>query len=292
VFDDHNIEPHHIFLAILLSICLIHLPLFFFLKNHDFDNNRADQLNQKAKKQVMMVNLRSGQSLPIADINKPKVEKVPQKATAQSLYNSSVKQETVSKSFSKVNSAPLTTSRKNKISKQNKSLPMKDKLKTLFEKKESEENKKYMARYESKKKSSPPLKTSVGSPMTGNKDDYLPGYKVGNRTYLNTLANPHIGYYVELKKKYRFAWNPIQVLRYEYQTNQISRGQLMVVWGVSVDQTGRLADLVLIKSSGHKGYDLEARRTIKVSSPYSRPPSHLLTKDKQLHMAWTFVVYL
>ncbi|MFH1356139.1 MAG: TonB C-terminal domain-containing protein [bacterium] len=295
MFDDNDIEPHHIFLAIFLSVCLIHLPLLYLLKNHNFDNQVADQLNKKAQKQVLMVDLKQRQSLPIADINKPKVDKIPDKASAQSLYNSSVKQETVSKNFSKQDiPAGVPTNKKTTQKPPANPKTMEGKLESLFGKKQLQENKKYTNRFESNKNTSPPLKTSIGSPMGGNKDDFLLGYKVGNRTYINTLAYPHIGYFVEFKKKYRFAWNPMQALRYQYQTNQISRGQLVVVWGVSVDQTGRLADLVLIKSSGHQGYDLEARRTIMVSSPYSQPPTHLLTKDNQLHMTWTFafVVYL
>ena len=66
----------------------------------------------------------------------------------------------------------------------------------------------------------------------------------------------------------------------------------MSVWGVSVDKNGKITKIIMLRRSGNSPYDAEARRTIKVSAPFSKPPGHLLQKDGQLHMAWTFVVYL
>lgn len=151
---------------------------------------------------------------------------------------------------------------------------------------EQKESQKYAQLFEQQNVKSALFKTS----LSGSPDDYFPDYKIGNRTYLNTLANPNIAYFVELRRKFRFAFNPTPVLR--PRLNQISAGQISVVWGMSVDQNGRLNGLTLIRPSGIPTYDQEAKRTIVSSAPFSRPPGHMLEKDGQMHMAWTFVVYL
>jgi outer membrane biosynthesis protein TonB len=120
--------------------------------------------------------------------------------------------------------------------------------------------------------------------------DYFPDIKVGDRTYVNALANPQVSYYAELKKKFRLAWDPVPALR--SQINQISRGQITVVMGLSVDGSGRIAALTILKGSGLSAYDAEARRTIMASAPFSKPPAYVIQKDGLAHMAWTFVVYL
>jgi outer membrane biosynthesis protein TonB len=273
-------------LAILLSVFLIHLPLLYFFIHSDFWATR--DLENATKQQVVMVNLKDLPNTPqrVVDLAKPKVEKVPQNPSAQSLYNSSVDEETVSRSFSKTN-APLGQSPQQQKQPQT----MQEKLLALKNEQAQKENQKYEDRFEEPQDNAlDSLQASIGSPAGGNTDDFLPDYKVGNRTYLNTLANPNIAYYVELRRKFRFAFNPIPVLR--RYPNMISRGQIATVWGVSVNAEGQLAGLTLLRGSGLDAYDNEARRTIASSAPFSKPPADFLTTDGQLHMAWTFVVYL
>ncbi len=280
--DQGKREYLKVLIPLLLSIFLIHLPIFYFITTHSFTKKTISEDKQR----VVFVNLKK--QLPIVDIQKPKVQKRPAKPSAQSIYDSSVKEETVSPRFSKSNTgSPPQPSTPRPKSQQT----MQDKLKEIVQTEKSKERKKYAQRYqENKKKNIPTFNSSIGSLNPGNTDDYLPHYKVGNRTFLNTVADPRNAYYVELKKKFRFAWNPVSVLK--RQMNLVSHGQMVVVWGVSVDVNGRLAGLTLIKSSGNRAYDYEANRTIKASSPFSSPPTRLIAKDGMAHMAWTFVVYL
>ncbi len=127
-------------------------------------------------------------------------------------------------------------------------------------------------------------------PSTASGGDYFPDYKVGGHTYLNTLANPNIAYYVELKRRFRNTFNPVPAL--QGHLNAISRGQISVVLGVTVDRSGNLANLIVIRSSGLESYDREGLRTVRSSSPFTTPPPNLLEADGQLRMAWTFIVYL
>lgn len=311
-------RPHRaLIIALLLSIFLVHLPLLYLFIQQEIVAQTTKPKTQKQN--VVMVDLKNA-TLPqqVVDISKPAVEKIPTNATAQSLYNSSVKDETVSSHFSKNNvplgQAPQSTqsspqkppSKQNQTTQNDKAvdktpadqppptnqpLTLQDELKALANEQKQEQQKKYDDLFENKNPTNAQaFTTSIGSPNGGNTDDYLPDYKIGSRTFINTLANPNIGYFVELRRKFRFAFNPVPALR--AHINQISRGKISVVWGVSVDGNGNLSGLTLIRSSGLPAYDNEAKRTIATSAPFSRPPLQILSEDQQLHMAWTFVVYM
>lgn len=216
--------------------------------------------------------------LPIVDIPKPDEETIPANASAESLYNQAVPEETVAPSPLEPPSegesqAPIAAT---KNEEQKKPAPPTKDLPSIYSKEEE------------KKERIPGLPDAVGqaSPTM----DFLPGFKVGNRTYINTDANPNIAYFIELKRKFRLTWNPAPSVR--AHAAQISRGRIEVVLGVSVDRFGNLADLIVIRSSDLENYDQEGARTVKVSSPFSSPPENLLGNDGLLHMAWTFAVYL
>lgn len=196
----------------------------------------------------------------IADIPKPKREEKPDKADAVSMYDQKVKDEIVKQGMEQQSASVKPSPLK----------PEPDSRKLV------------------KMPGLPEARKEM--PATLVPDDFLPDYKWGNRTYINTLAQPNMAYFVELKRKYRLTWNPAPILR--GHANEISRGKISVVLGVSVNSRGELADLVVIRSSGYYDYDQEGKRTIRSSSPYSAPAANLLGADHLLHMAWTFVVYL
>jgi len=72
----------------------------------------------------------------------------------------------------------------------------------------------------------------------------------------------------------------------------VARGAISCVLAVSVDRTGHLDELFVLRSSGHGNYDEEALRTVRASSPFASPPEKFLEKDGMLRMSWTFIVYI
>ena len=270
--------------------------------SHSFDRDLSQDITDSEK--VVFVDLKEMPSLPIVDIQKPSVEKVPDNPSAQGLYNSSVAKETVSRRFNKHN-VPLgqpaqPSAHKQSQNQQQRPSPstqtpqsppssMEDQVKALMEGNKKIENEKYVSRYGS---SAPPPKfqAQIGSPQGGNTDDFLPNFQVGNRTYLNVLANPTIAYYVELFRKFKLAWNPLPVLyRQGYYVPR--GGHITVIWGFTIDQNGNLAEPVLIKGSGNGPYDNEAKRTLQVSAPFTNPPPHLLNQNGVLYVGLPFIVY-
>lgn len=287
---------NHFLLALLISFLFIHLPLIYLLIK--MEGARRDRTAATAP-QTVVINIAESKSLPIADLDKPAKEEAPDKASVQSLYNSKVKEETVA--TGRLKKMPSGTSQiqpKKQVASttpQTKSLPpvkvqtqpkenlsLQDELKALQNEKQVKEDRN-LAKFQTTLR-------SLGTQNGGASGDFLQGFKIGNHTYLNAQANPSITYFVELKRKFELTWNPVPALR--RHLSQISRGEIRVVWGVTVNNQGELTDVLLIRGSGIAGYDSEAHRTITASAPFSRPPANIQEKDGKLYMAWTFVYYM
>lgn len=127
---------------------------------------------------------------------------------------------------------------------------------------------------------------------SGAMDDFYPDFRRGAHTYLNVLRYPGVEYFVRMKRAFKIAFNPEPSLREHFSRNIVTRGSVDVVLGVSVAPDGRLSELFVFRSSGIHAYDEEALRTVRVSAPFSSPPSKFLADDGLLRMSWTFSVYL
>lgn len=211
----------------------------------------------------------------IVDIPKPVHEVAPEKASAQALYNQKVKEE-------QVTAQP-------KVGPSNKTEPKAQPVKKETPKKE--EPQKVASKKEEPKQEPVVKKTPTNDPATkGMGDsggDFLQNFKVGNKTYINAQANPNIGYFVELKRKFRLTFNPSILRNY---VSQIHSNKIESVVGMSLNQKGELTEVTIIRGSGINAYDLEGVRTIKQSAPFTAPPSNLLDKDGFLRIAWVFSV--
>lgn len=272
---------------------ILHLLIFFLFRDVlELFDTREPPLKPEVWVQLQKVKLPQR----IADIPKPKKEEVPDKASAQALYNQKVAQETVSARAPSPSTKKGggTPEKQKKVAKKETPKKKKATQKKLKTKEELYAIRKPTPPAPKTKQIPSPRMPGIPSespgPSPSFNDDYFPNYKIGNRTYLNTLSNPNIRYFVELKRKFKLTFNPVPALR--GRINEISRGKIDVVLGVSVDRNGRLADLIVIRSSGIQSYDSEGIRTVRSSAPFSAPPANLLKKDGMIHMAWTFIVYL
>lgn len=122
--------------------------------------------------------------------------------------------------------------------------------------------------------------------------DFLPGVKLGDKTYLNTAAMPNVQYFVRLKRIFRLRFNPSSPLRSHFRHNRVAVGKVNVTMGVEVAPSGQLKRLFVIRSSGITGYDQEALRTVRQSAPFSAPPKNIRGDDGILRMTWHFTTYL
>ncbi|MBT3181881.1 MAG: TonB family protein [Deltaproteobacteria bacterium] len=214
----------------------------------------------------------------IADIDKPDVEKKPDHPDFLGRYDSSVKKPQVA------------DGRVSKGGEGKKGQKGEEKKRKKTVKKKKKTSDKMVA-----KKKAKPSTSKKGSRLGGMGSpggDYFPDFKRGNKTYLNVLRYPAVDYFVRMKRAFRVTFNPTPSLRDHFMANRVYQGSVNVVLGVSVDRSGNLSELFIFRSSGINGYDQEALRTIKASSPFSSPPKKFVESDGILRMSWTFTVYM
>ena len=257
------------FLPYILLSLLLHILAVIFFKAPEFDPSK----NMEAESPIW-IDLKNNK-YEIADIAKPKVEERSEDPRFLGMYDTKAKEQQVAARQGRREERTENGERKTE--------------KQAFEKKEKSDSG-IVAMREPREK--PRLSFDEGSPGEAPPDDFYPDFKKGERTYLNVLRFPEVAYFVRLKRAFKLTFDPYSPLREAYYANQITRGSIETVLGVSVDAKGNLSELFVFRPSGIESYDREALRTIKASSPFSAPPGKLLDKDGLVRMSWTFTVYL
>lgn len=215
-----------------------------------------------------------GGAYEIADIARPAVEKRPKKAKYLGMYDSSVDEETVAQ--------PRDRSTKKGGGGTPKPAAPKRPVRDLY----SIDRDLFAMR-------SPEVTGRGGGDIGPQfREDFYPDYKFGDHTYLNVLRYPDVDYFVRMKRQFKMTFNPAPVLRSYFLNNRVTQGSVEVAMAVSVDKTGSLSELFILKSSGIPSYDHEAMRTVRASAPFAKPPKQFLADDGLLRMSWTFTVYL
>ena len=130
---------------------------------------------------------------------------------------------------------------------------------------------------------------ALGRPFAS--DDYL-GHieKTGETNVLNTMPYRYIGFFERVKAGVRREWSPNNV----YQRRDPS-GDLygykdrMTVLRVVLDRNGYLEDATVLRTSGLKFLDEEAKRAMWAASPFINPPDGLLKDDSKIRFEFGFV---
>lgn len=252
--------------ALIISLCahllLLALADFFGMRASSNDGNVIE---------LFLDQPQSGWQ--VADISEPLKQEKPSKSKFLGMYNQRVEEETVASGQKAENRKERTENGERRREKREEKA-----VGSLFAMKSP-----------NMKEGNEISKGTPSSPDIQALEDYYPDFKHGEHTYINVLRYPEIEYFVRLKRIFKTTWDPVTALRQE--SLSVSRGMVSCVVAVAVDKQGELSELFVLKSSGISGYDSEALRTVRASSPFSSPPEKFL-KDGALRMSWTFVVYL
>lgn len=347
-------------LAFIIVSLLLHLGLVLWFYRMPLMRFDKAAMQQPPPQEVVFVKpedfppqTQSPQGLPIADLARPKVEKVPERARVASQYNSSVKEETVARRIPKEARVDVDVSDEPKRQKTPKKAedkaepPKRVAAKAPKTEKTEAEPKPALDEPEEKsdqgKKGKAPEGVSLsdltlkptdmpellgdegksdkarkpkfsdmaelskdeerivaalprdrGSSGRGDQfvHDFLPGIKIGDKTYLNAASMPNVQYFTRLKRIFRMRFNPRDPLLSHFRHNRIVTGKINVTMAVEVAPSGQLQRLFVLRSSGIPGYDQEALRTIRQSAPFSAPPKNIQGKDGILRMTWHFTTFL
>lgn len=278
-----SIPPSLFLLFFFIISIFIHLLIIIEIPSSFFSTPEK----KKKKEEVVWtkltpINLPQKKEKQLVDIKKPILEEKPKNSKNIGKYNQKVdpEKETVT-STSGETTTPLTPEN----SPQKKEPPKKEPKPKSHQGSQIDEIPKGFSNLNNNNQNY--TKYNLPQPKLG--DEYLANYKIGNRTYINAEANPQIFYFVELKSKFKLSWNPRRIIERNQSLRRYQR--VTVVVGITIDKNGILKEMIIIRSSGNRAFDDEAKRAIYSSSPFTSPDEELLDEEGLLRSAWHFVVY-
>jgi len=125
-------------------------------------------------------------------------------------------------------------------------------------------------------------------------DDYLEDIEEGDVTLLNTKRFKFFSFYSRVKDQLRSNWNPLirEEVSFIYATNRSlsSLDRKKTSLKVTLNKSGYLEEIALLRSSGNKAIDTAAIQAFRLAAPFPNPPTEMLEKDKKIRILWDFVL--
>jgi TonB family protein len=120
-------------------------------------------------------------------------------------------------------------------------------------------------------------------------NDHLKDVEEGDGTYLNTREWKYASFFNRVKQSVGTQWNPNASLVRRDPTGNIYSGRdRYTLLNITLDESGRVADISVEKSSGLDFLDLEAIESFKRAQPFPNPPSGLLEDDSKVRFKFGF----
>jgi TonB family protein len=120
-------------------------------------------------------------------------------------------------------------------------------------------------------------------------NDHLKDAEEGEGTYLNTREWKYASFFNRVKQSVGMQWNPNAALIRRDPTGQTYAGRdRHTLLNVTLDESGRVAEIRIEKSCGLDFLDLEAVESFKRAQPFPNPPAGLLEDDAKVHFKFGF----
>ncbi|MFZ5440202.1 MAG: energy transducer TonB family protein [Myxococcota bacterium] len=133
-----------------------------------------------------------------------------------------------------------------------------------------------------------PSKAVVDKIVGGAPNDHLDADE-GDGTYLNTREFKYASFFNRVKQSVSQNWTPVEQLRLRDPTGQIYGGRdRHTVLTITLDDTGRLKDAFVDKSSGLDFLDLEAIKAFERAQPFPNPPPGIVAADQTIRFQFGF----
>jgi TonB family protein len=120
-------------------------------------------------------------------------------------------------------------------------------------------------------------------------NDHLRDAEEGEGTFLNTREWKYSGFFNRVKQSVGTHWDPNSVLVRRDPTGNIYSGRdRHTLLDITLDESGRVADITIVKSCGLDFLDLEAIESFKRAQPFPNPPPGLLEDDSKVRFKFGF----
>lgn len=120
-------------------------------------------------------------------------------------------------------------------------------------------------------------------------NDHLKDLEEGDGTYLNTREWKYASFFNRVKQSVGTQWNPNAALMRRDPTGQTYSGRdRHTLLNVTLDETGRVAEIQIEKSCGLDFLDMEAVESFRRAQPFPNPPAGLLEDDSKVHFKFGF----
>ena len=120
-------------------------------------------------------------------------------------------------------------------------------------------------------------------------NDDLRGEEEGDATLLNTREWKYASFFNRLKQRVAEQWNPSKVLQMRDPTgNTYSGRDRQTLLAITMDQSGRVTDVKVEKSSGLDFLDLEAVQSFERAQPFPNPPAGLMGPENTVTFNFGF----
>ncbi len=124
-------------------------------------------------------------------------------------------------------------------------------------------------------------------------NDHLKDVEEGDGTFLSTREWKYASFFNRVKQSVGQNWDPNTQMRLRDPSGQIYGGRdRYTMLTVTLDQTGRLKDAFVEKSSGLDFLDLEAIKAFERAQPFPNPPPGLLATDATVRFQFGFFLEL
>lgn len=124
-------------------------------------------------------------------------------------------------------------------------------------------------------------------------NDHLKDVEEGDGTYLSTREWKYASFFNRMKQSVGQQWSPTSQMRLRDPTGQIYGGRdRYTILTITLDETGRLKDAFVDKSSGLDFLDLEAVKAFERAQPFPNPPPGILATDQTVRFQFGFFLEL
>lgn len=129
------------------------------------------------------------------------------------------------------------------------------------------------------------LERAVG----GGSVDLTEGIEEGELTALSSKQWKHASFFNRMKRQVAQNWNPGAVLVRRDPNGKVYGGKDRVTLvRVTLDASGALVGVVVLKSSGVEALDEEATRAFRAAQPFPNPPAGMISDPASQQISFTF----